>query len=285
MEGEFGEKMATFYSETQIESKLEGDAKEIVKELQGGRWVKFSCLEASGTRGRILMLWDDIAWRGETLEIGLYTLTCKFEETGVVTGLLEGPWAVSGDFNKVLSQLANLDVVQENKIPTEAESLLKALLMEHGEYIKNEEASRRQRPRALWVKEGTRIPTSFSSLKLKKKLYKGNFEEQEEYTCLDGYTMSFSSNDNIKTFKNFHSHGVIEKKFNTTYIALIPKKTGAKDLRELKPISLIGSMYKLLPKVLTERLKRVIRKLVDVQHMAFIEECQNNGCPNCQWRR
>lgn len=57
---------------------MEGDAKEIVKELQGGRWVKFSGLEASGTRGKILMLWDDIAWRGEALEIGLYTITCKF---------------------------------------------------------------------------------------------------------------------------------------------------------------------------------------------------------------
>lgn len=221
--------------------------------------------------------------------------------------------------------------------------------MEHGEYIKNEEVSQRQRPRALWAQGGDKNTNFFRKVandhkrnsnidqlviqdeqvedpvgikggifdfyrklysetrdwrpscnfiicpvitEVEKEALQRDFDEQEEYTCLDGYTMCFFikcwevlKQDNIKTFKNFHSHGVIEKKFNTTYIALIPKKTGAKDLRELKPISLIGSMYKLLPKVLTERLKRVIRKLVDAQHMAFIEECQNNGCPNCQWRR
>jgi len=69
----------------------------------------------------------------------------------------------------------------------------------------------------------------------------------------------------MKTFKNFYSHGVFEKSFNATYIALIPKKNGAKELRDFRSISLIGSVYKLLSKVLTERLKRVIVKLVDVQ--------------------
>lgn len=78
----------------------------------------------------------------------------------------------------------------------------------------------------------------------------------------------------MDTFKNFHSHGVFEKKLNTPNIALIPKKTGAKDLRGLKPISLIRSMCKLLPKVLTETLKRAVHKLVDVQHMPFIKERQ-----------
>lgn len=30
----------------------------IVKQIWGGRWMKFACLEASGTRGGIIMLWD-----------------------------------------------------------------------------------------------------------------------------------------------------------------------------------------------------------------------------------
>lgn len=33
------------------ETKLEGDLTEVVKQLWGGRWVNFACLEASGTRG------------------------------------------------------------------------------------------------------------------------------------------------------------------------------------------------------------------------------------------
>ncbi|KAG5593808.1 hypothetical protein H5410_035040, partial [Solanum commersonii] len=61
------------------ESKLDGGVKDMIKELWGGRWVKYVCLQASGTRGGILMLWDSRSWRGEVLEIGSYTLTCKFE--------------------------------------------------------------------------------------------------------------------------------------------------------------------------------------------------------------
>lgn len=68
-----------------------------------------------------------------------------------------------------------------------------------------------------------------------------------------------------ETLKNFHDHGIFEKSFNATYIALIPKKTGAKELRDFRSVSLIGSVYKLISKVLTERLKKVVDKLVDVQ--------------------
>lgn len=75
----------------------------------------------------------------------------------------------------------------------------------------------------------------------------------------------------MKAFHNFHEHGFFEKSFNATFIALIPKKKGAKELRDFRPISLIGSVYKLFSKVLTERLKGVISKLVYGQQMDFIK--------------
>ena len=46
---------------------------------------------------------------------------------------------------------------------------------------------------------------------------------------------------------------------------------GAKKLTDFKPISLIGSVYKIISKVLTERLKKVMHKLVDTQQLAFIK--------------
>ena len=55
---------------------------------------------------------------------------------------------------------------------------------------------------------------------------------------------------------------------------MIQKKNGAKELRDFRPISLIRSVYKLLSKVLTERLKKVVDKLVDAQQMAFIKNRQ-----------
>ena len=61
---------------------------------------------------------------------------------------------------------------------------------------------------------------------------------------------------------------MFEKSFNAPYIVLIPKKKGAKELRDFRPISLIGNFYMLLSKVLTERIKRVMYTLVDSQQMA-----------------
>ena len=45
-------------------------------------------------------------------------------------------------------------------------------------------------------------------------------------------------------------------------MVLTPKKGGAEDLKDFRPISLVGSLYKLLAKVLANRLKKVMGKLV-----------------------
>ena len=74
-----------------------------------------------------------------------------------------------------------------------------------------------------------------------------------------------------KAFQNFYEQEVFERSLNATFIILIPKKKGAKELRDFRPISLIGSIYKLFAKVLTERIKRVLAKLVDSRQMAFIQ--------------
>jgi hypothetical protein len=54
----------------------------------------------------------------------------------------------------------------------------------------------------------------------------------------------------MRVFHNFHEHERFEKSLNTTFIALIPKKIGQLELRDFKPINLIGSVYKILAKVL-----------------------------------
>uniref|UniRef100_A0A0V0IXC5 Putative ovule protein n=1 Tax=Solanum chacoense TaxID=4108 RepID=A0A0V0IXC5_SOLCH len=115
------------------------------------------------------------------------------------------------------------------------------------------------------------------------------FEEQEIWECVklcagdkapgpDGYTMAFYihcweviKGEVISTIMNFHERCFFEKSFNSTYVALIPKKMGAKELTHFRPISLISSVYKIISKVLTERLKKVIHKLVDTQQLAFIK--------------
>ena len=69
----------------------------------------------------------------------------------------------------------------------------------------------------------------------------------------------------------FHEKETFTRGLNITFIVLIPKKGGAKDLRDFKPISLVGSLYKLLANVLADRLKRVVGKVVFEIQNAFVE--------------
>ena len=75
-------------------------------------------------------------------------------------------------------------------------------------------------------------------------------------------------------FKEFHEHGRFVRSLNSTFLVLIPKKVGVEDLRDFKPISLVGGLYKLLAKVLANRLKKVVGKVVSSAQNAFIEGTQ-----------
>nr|AAT40556.2 hypothetical protein SDM1_4t00019 [Solanum demissum] len=74
-----------------------------------------------------------------------------------------------------------------------------------------------------------------------------------------------------ETFHKFHAHQKFEKSFNAIFVALIPKKVGANELKDFRPISLITGVYKIIAKVLAQRLKKVISKLINKHQMAFIK--------------
>lgn len=64
------------------------------------------------------------------------------------------------------------------------------------------------------------------------------------------------------------------KSINAAFVAFIPKKTGGVELNDFKSISLVGGLYKIVAKLLAERPKSMIHKLVDRQQMAFIKNRQ-----------
>ena len=51
----------------------------------------------------------------------------------------------------------------------------------------------------------------------------------------------------------------------------IPKKGEAEDLKDFRPISLVGGLYKWLTKVLANRLKGVLAKVISMSQNAFVE--------------
>lgn len=63
--------------------------------------------------------------------------------------------------------------------------------------------------------------------------------------------------DIINTLVHFYSNQTFERSFNATFISLIPKKVGVSELKDFRPISLVGSVYTIIAKLLAERLKKV----------------------------
>jgi hypothetical protein len=71
-------------------------------------------------------------------------------------------------------------------------------------------------------------------------------------------------------FREFHGRGNFEKSINATFISLIPKKAGAVDIKDFCPISLVGGIYKIISKVLANKLKKVLEKIISSSQNAFI---------------
>ncbi|KAJ9707979.1 hypothetical protein PVL29_000172 [Vitis rotundifolia] len=93
----------------------------------------------------------------------------------------------------------------------------------------------------------------------------------------DGFTVGFwqtcwdfVKEEVVELFKEFYEHRSFAKCLNTTFLVLIPKKGGAEDLGDFRPISLLGGLYKLMAKVLANRLKKVLDKVVSVDQNAFV---------------
>jgi len=69
----------------------------------------------------------------------------------------------------------------------------------------------------------------------------------------------------------FYVHGVFSRGCNASFIALIPKVADPRFLNDYRPISLIGCMYKIVAKLLANRMKKVMALIVDETQYAFIE--------------
>lgn len=95
---------------------------------------------------------------------------------------------------------------------------------------------------------------------------------------LDGFSMAFFqacwdvlSLDIMKVFYDFHARGLFEKSLNVSFILLIPKIPGANSFKDFRPISLVGGIYKIIAKVLANRLKLVLEKVISKSQSAFIK--------------
>uniref|UniRef100_A0A2N9H9T4 Reverse transcriptase domain-containing protein n=1 Tax=Fagus sylvatica TaxID=28930 RepID=A0A2N9H9T4_FAGSY len=147
----------------------------------------------------------------------------------------------------------------------------------------------------------------FSSIgEAKRLILERRFEKEEIVQVLkdlqgdkapspDGFTMAFFQKcwsvvegDILDFFEEVYTHCKFEKSLNTSFITLIPKKVNALNIRDYRPINLIGSMYKLLSKVLANRFRVVLDGSISNSQNSFVGGCQMldfvllaNECLDC----
>ena len=74
----------------------------------------------------------------------------------------------------------------------------------------------------------------------------------------------------FETVTEFFITGVSLRHLNVTWFSLIPKVENPTAIEDFRPISMVGSLYKIIAKILSSRLKEVIAPLIDESHSAFV---------------
>ena len=75
----------------------------------------------------------------------------------------------------------------------------------------------------------------------------------------------------MQVLNYFHEMGSFERSLNATFLALIPKKSDAIEVKDFRPISLVGGIYKILAKILANRLRLVLPNIISPSQNAFVQ--------------
>ncbi|GJX30644.1 putative RNA-directed DNA polymerase [Tanacetum coccineum] len=94
----------------------------------------------------------------------------------------------------------------------------------------------------------------------------------------DGFTFKFYKkhwntieHDVVSFVKDFEVSAFIPQGCNSSFITLVPKVDDPLVVGDFRPISLIGSQYKIIAKILANRLSRVVSSVVGDVQMAYIK--------------
>jgi len=76
--------------------------------------------------------------------------------------------------------------------------------------------------------------------------------------------------DILQFLDEFHANGIFPKGCNASFIALVPKVPEPQSLNDFRPIPLIGCVYKIVAKLLANKLKRIMPDIIDERQSVFI---------------
>ncbi|GJW10810.1 RNA-directed DNA polymerase, eukaryota [Tanacetum coccineum] len=97
---------------------------------------------------------------------------------------------------------------------------------------------------------------------------------EREFKKLKRSRIAIVKHDFVNAIREFFISSKFPPGCNSSFIALIPKKHDAKFVKDYRPISLIGCFYKIVSKILANRLKMVISELISDVQSAFVSNRQ-----------
>ncbi|XP_058784180.1 uncharacterized protein LOC131658948 [Vicia villosa] len=80
----------------------------------------------------------------------------------------------------------------------------------------------------------------------------------------------FMQKDIVAAVTEFFRTGVIDGRFNKTVVTLIPKGDNATSIRDYRPIAGCTTFLKIISKILTARLRKVLPSVINVNQAAFV---------------
>ncbi|GKA89823.1 RNA-directed DNA polymerase, eukaryota [Tanacetum coccineum] len=226
-------------------------------------------------------------WSGEVIIMGDFNEVRFKEERVLVTcpGSLfrcDPFWGCYRIINKKRSQLAIRGILVDGSWHTEPQVVKEAFL--------NHFEARFKKPIFVGPKINYPFPNRLSHdqvLDLEREVSRDEIRSAV-WNCgdnkspgPDGYTFEFFKKywgfigiDFCEAVEHFFNNGAFAKGCNSSFIALIPKIMDAKLVTDFRPISLIGCVYKVVTKILANRLAMVISNIVSNTQSAFVSERQ-----------
>nr|GEY90439.1 RNA-directed DNA polymerase, eukaryota [Tanacetum cinerariifolium] len=257
-----------------------------------------------GQGGSILQLIDDLVKEGETMGYDIKGCMKNMEEIIELQGANDGDWMPNGKKLLIISVYAPQEL-SEKKMLWDYLSLVMSKW--EGEVVImgyfNEEKSQKSK-RSLLAEladcdaiidkgEGennvlnrrTEVVNLLLEVEKKNSLEAAQKEKIKDKTAMwdcgidkssgpDGFMFGFYlrywkliENDVVDAVMCFFHQGLFPKGGNSSFIILISKPPNANMVRDYKPISLFGSMYKIISKILANRL--VVCKKKKKQSLVF----------------
>ncbi|KAJ9688894.1 hypothetical protein PVL29_014511 [Vitis rotundifolia] len=120
-----------------------------------------------------------------------------------------------------------------------------------------------------------RLDSPFTEEEISKAIFQ---LDRDKASGPDGFTITVFQDcwdvvkeDLVRVFAEFHRSGIINQSTNASFIVLLPKKSLTKKISDFRPISVITSLYKIIAKVLSGRLRGVLHETIHSTQGAFVQ--------------